>query len=271
MSTKGKIGTSEFLATHPVFSLNEAAQALEPPGGKAGTVERLKYHLERGRLRLVARETYAVVPARVSADRFQPDPFLVAITIRPDGVFSHHSALELLGAAHSVWRQCTLYTERRRSPWSLDGVSVRFLEHPKAMRSKHDRELGTRKVERQGRLLCVTGSERTLVEGFRRPDLVGGLEELVLSAGGFPTLDLDLLEEVLDRYQAKSLWAALGWFLERHAQAFHVPEKYLSRLERHRPCSAQYLLRDHRGGVLASRWNLILPRELTRTGEPDER
>jgi predicted transcriptional regulator of viral defense system len=271
MSTKRKVGTSEFLTTHPVFSLDEAARALAPPGGKAGTVERLKYHLEQGHLKLLARETYAVVPAKVPADRFQPDPFLVAITIRPDGVFSHHSALELLGAAHSVWRQCTLYAERRRNRLSLDGVTVRFFEHPKPMRSKRGRELGTRKVERRGRLLRVTGPERTLVEGFRRPDLAGGLEELTVCAGGFPTLDLDLLEKVLNRYQAKSLWAASGWFLERHGRTFHVPESYLNRLERRRPCSAQYLLRDQRGGALASRWNLILPHELVQRGEPDER
>ena len=29
--------------------------------------------------------------------------------------------------------------------------------------------------------------------------------------------------------------------------------------------------RDRRGGVLAARWNLILPEALTRLGEPDER
>ncbi len=46
----------------------------------------------------------------------------------------------------------------------------------------------------------ITGPERTLVEGFRRPGLVGGLEELVVPAAGFATLDLEQLEEVLRRY-----------------------------------------------------------------------
>ena len=150
-------------------------------------------------------------------------------------------------------------------------MTVRFLEHPKPLRSKRGRDLGTRKVERRGTLLRATGPERTLVEGFRRPDMVGGLEELVVCASGFATLDLDLLEKVLKRYQTKNLWAATGWFLERHSRTFHVPENYLKRLERRRPRSARYLLRDYRGGELVSRWNLILPRELTGKGEPDER
>ena len=56
-----KTGTRDFFAGHPVFSLGEATTALSPPGGRRGTVERLKHHLEKGRLKLVAREIYAGV------------------------------------------------------------------------------------------------------------------------------------------------------------------------------------------------------------------
>ena len=87
--------TSEFFAANPVFSLDEATLTLAPNGERLGTVERLKYHLRAGRLKLASRGVYAVVPPGVVADRFQPDPLLVASAVRPDGVFSHHSALEL--------------------------------------------------------------------------------------------------------------------------------------------------------------------------------
>lgn len=49
--------------------------------------------------------------------------------------FPHHSALELLGAAYSVWRQCTLYVVGRRRPLLLDGVVVRFLDTPRPMQT----------------------------------------------------------------------------------------------------------------------------------------
>ena len=262
--------TAEFFATYPVFSLDEASTALAPKGGRLGTVERLKYHLRVGTLKLATRGVYAVVPPGAPADRFQPDPVLVASAVRPDCVFSHHSALELLGTAHSVWRQYTIYVEQRRQPLRLNGTTIRFLEHPGPMRSGANKHLGTQRVERQGRLLHTTGPERTLVEGFRRPSLAGGLEELVRSASGFSTLDLDLLVKVLDRYAIANLWAAVGWFLERFQQAFYVPEKMLERLSQHRPRSPHYLERDRRGGALAARWNLILPEALARLGEPDE-
>jgi len=265
------VKTAEFFATHPVFSLDEAATALAPKGGRAGAVERLKYHLETGTLKLVVRGIYAVCPPGIPVDRFQPDPVLVASAVRPEGIFSHHSALELLGVAHSVWHQCTLYVKRRRRPLRLDGTTIRFLDHPGPMRSVDKEQLGILRVERHGRFLRATGPERTLVEGFRRPALAGGLEELVLSASGFSTLDLDLLEKVLQGYGMASLWAAVGWFLERFRQDFHVPERILETLARHRPRSPYYLHRNSRGGVMVQRWNLIIPEALAKLGEPNER
>lgn len=262
--------TTEFFATCSVFSLDEAAQALDPPRGRKGTVERLKYYLEKGRLKLMARGIYAVVPPGVQPQQFQPDPILTAATVRPDAVFSHHSALELLGAAHSMWNKITLYTERRRNPIHLESFSILFLNHPRLNKSNLPDFLGTQKVERRGRLLRTTGPERTLVEGFRRPALAGGLEELVESASGFPTLSLSLLEQVLLRYDIAILWAATGWFLECYRKTFEVNDEYLEKIERRCPRSPQYLERKLRGGWLASRWNLILPNTLKQPAEYDE-
>jgi hypothetical protein len=139
------------------------------------------------------------------------------------------------------------------------------------MQTVAGKQFGTRKIERQGVLLDATGPERTLVEGFSRPSLAGGLEELVRSAAGFTTLDLDLLEEVLRRYDLARLWAATGWFLAMFQKSFHVPDALLSRMEKHRPRSRFYVERGRRGGALVRRWNLILPKTLLSLGEPDER
>lgn len=270
MSANRQVETSGFFAANPVFSLAEATAILGAPRGTSGTVERLRYHLDTGRLKLVERGLYAVVPPNSRAEIFQPDQFLVARAARPDAVFCYHSALELLGVAHSVWKKCTVFTENRRPPLKLKRAEVLFLDHPAAARKPGDAEVGTRKVERLGFLLRVTGPERTLVEGLRRPDLVGGLPELTTSAGGFATLDLALLERVLKRYNERKAWAAAGWFLEQHQKTFHVPDEYLQRLEQHRPRSPLYVPRRQRGGVVSERWNIILPAESVQ-GEPDER
>jgi hypothetical protein len=258
--------TAEFFATHSVFSLAEAAQALVLPGGTAAAVQRLKHHVRKGRLKIVTRGVYAVVPPGVTAERFQPDAVLVAAVARPDGIVAYHAALELLGAAHSVFSETTVFTRSRRDPVAVGTLTIRFLAPPKPLSAPRLLRLGTQQVDRRGRLVRCTGPERTLVEGFRRPGLVGGAEELVVSAAGFPTLGLALLGELLECYNVATLWAAAGWFLERFRDVFHVPEELLTRFELRRPRSPHYLERARRGGVLVGRWNLILPDAVAQAG-----
>lgn len=271
MAENRQVSLKSFLGSHPVFTLDQACEALRRGEGGAarGAVrDRLKHHIKSGRIRSVARGVYAVIPPGASAESFVPDPFLVVLAARADAIFSHHSALELLGAAHSAWSVCTAFTASRRVTLRLHGATVRIFPHPTPLARSGKLELGTRKVERRAQLLRVTGPERTLVEGFRQPNLVGGVPELVASAAGFATLDVDLLATVLECYSLRRLWAAVGWFLEVHAPAFGVASADLTRFERHRPKAPIYLARGARGGALVARWNLVLPPDVGR-GDPD--
>lgn len=268
MAKKRQVQVDAFFAAHPVFTREQIVQAMAPEVGRAAVAARLSYHSRTGRLRSIARRIYAVVPPGQAPDSLRPDPFLVAVAARPDAIFSHHSALELLGAAHSTWSTCTLFSTGERLSLSLEGSKIRIAPHPTVLAEREEVELGTRTVERRGSILRATGPERTLVEGFRRLDLVGGVTELVASAGGFGALDLALLEEVLECYSVRRLWAAVGWFLETHARAFGVTDQDLDRFERHRPKAPIYLARGARGGALVARWNLVLPPDVGR-GDPD--
>lgn len=268
MAKKRQVDLDAFFAARPVFTRDQFVTALGPEVGPAAVTARLAYYSRSGRLRSITRRVFAVVPPGQAPDSLRPDPFLVAVAARPDAIFSHHSALELLGAAHSTWSTCTLFSTGERLSLTLDGSRIRIAPHPTVLAKRDQVELGTRTVERRGSILRTTGPERTLVEGFRQLTLVGGAAELVTSAGGFGALDLTLLEDVLDHYSVRRLWAAVGWFLETHAQAFGVTDQDLARFERHRPRSPLYLDRRGRGGLLVARWNLVLPPDVGR-GDPD--
>lgn len=261
-------GTSRFLATHAVFRLQDLRAAMGEPSPSAVRTW-LRFHGSRGRLQVVERGLYAAVPADADAERFRPDAVLVGRAARPDGVFAGHAALELLGAAHSVGRVLTVFTAKRRRSLVVGEARVEFCAHPTPLARLSKVSLGVREVRYRGAAVRVTGPERTLLDGFRNLRLVSGLEELVESAAGFPSLDLDLLKHVLTAYDERMLWAAAGWFLDRNRRAFGVPQEYLRLLERHRPASPHYLPRRQRGkgGTLASRWNLILPGSVARGGE----
>lgn len=155
---------------------------LAPPGGRAGTIVYLKYYLDSGRLKGIVRGIYAVVPSGVSPDNYYPDPFLVSAATRPDCVFAYHSTLELLGASHSVGNIHTTFVQTPRREIQLGETRIKVHSFPKILHSKNALNIGTRKIERQGKWLTTTDEERTLVEGFRNPQYAGGVEELLQSS-----------------------------------------------------------------------------------------
>lgn len=276
MSTDRQVAefdTDRFLATHSVFSLRELREAMGHPSGSALRTW-LKFHGSRGRVRALERGLYATVRPGDDPENVSPDPYLVGAALRSDGVFAYHSALRLLGAAHSDWNVVTILSRRRRRPLALGNARVEVLPHPAALIRNNATDLGVRDVPYLDTTLRVTGPERTLVDGFRQLRLAGGLEELVTSAAGFASLDLAQLEGVLKAYDLRILYAAVGWFLETYRAHFFVPDDFLVRLEKRRPAAPQYLPRraraDTNGGRLVSRWNLIVPDVVLRGTEPDE-
>lgn len=262
--------SAAFLRQHPVFTLDQLADSLRLRSGRRTARERVRYLAARGRLKLLGRGVYASVPPDASAKGFVPDAFLVAVAMRPDVVFSHHSALQLHGAAHSVSTELAGWTTGRRGWVRIGPATLRFLAPPTALLRHRVATDEVVTARRDGVTLRFTSRERTLVECLRQPHLAGGLEEVAESAAGFPSLDFAALRRVLAAYDQRALWAAAGWFLERHAATFRVPTRLLSEFEVHRPRSPHYLPRGLRGGVLAARWNLVLPRGVTRGREPDE-
>ncbi len=76
--------------------------------------------------------------------------------------------------------------------------------------------------------------------------------------------------ELLNAFNQKQLWAAVGWFLDTYHATFFVSENDLVQIEKHVPKAPLYLARDQRGGVLVRRWNLIVPDAVVDSREPDE-
>ncbi len=248
-----------FFRTHPVFTLSRFREVVGRKATPATTQTLVKYHLSRSRLKLVEKGVYAVLPPGVEPKRFVPDRFLVASALRDDAVLAYHSALELLGCAHSTYRDTFYLTARRRKDLRLNGGRVRAFLHPKRLREKGEEGYGVEIRERLGVKLKVTGPERALVDCLAAPRYAGGLEEVFQSAAGIPTLDLDRLVGYLARLGQKRLYAVLGFFLESQAGRLFVPAEFFDRLARERPSSPIYLERGKRGGRLQVRWNLVVP------------
>ena len=188
----------------------------------------------------------------------------MAGALREDAVLAYHSALELLGFAHSVYRDVYYLSARRRKDLRLPDGRVRALLPPKALRDRHSAHFGVETRERLGVKIKVTGPERTLVDCFAAPRYAGGLEEVMESGRAMAVLDLEVLGAYLDLLGERRLFAILGFFLGQQAERLFVPATFLERLERKRPASNVYLDQHQRGGRLVRRWNLVVPERWVR-------
>jgi predicted transcriptional regulator of viral defense system len=257
------VSTAEFLGTHPVFNLEVARQQL--PGDAR---QRVAHAVEQGRVVRLRRELFAVVPPGQNPETFQPDQYLVMSHEREDAVLAGHSALELLGQAHSVWNKCVGYSNFGRSKFSIKGFGYEVVGHPTPLGSQSN-SLGVLESEHMGMPIRHLGPERSLIDGFHRPRLSGGVTELVLSLDGLRLLNLKLVEELLAIYKQKTLVGAVGWFLSRHQERFFVSDGLLQRLESKVPATPHYLERAAGRSQLVKRWNVFVPLELMRTEEKD--
>jgi predicted transcriptional regulator of viral defense system len=259
---------TEFFARHPVFRFEEFRVAHQSAGGRSpettGSV--LKQHVAAGNLLNVRRGLYARVPDGVTASTFRVDPYLLASRLSEDAVIAYHSALQLLGKAHSQSQQFTYLSRRRAKPFFFQDTEFVPVLVPVSLRKLPDFGGGVREEHRQGLTVRVTGYERTLVDVLDAPDHGGGWEEIWRSLEGIEFVDLDFVVEYAFRLGSALTIARVGFFLEQHKDELLVEDRHLDALRARAPIQPRYFERRHRkGGKLLPRWNLIVPeRVLTR-------
>jgi predicted transcriptional regulator of viral defense system len=257
-----------FLATHPVFTLEEFKRDV----GNAITSSTLHTHLKRykkaGRIGTIKHGLYYVVPAGYREGSSLVDPYLVACKAAVDSIIGFHTAIELLGVGHSQFSRIYYLTQTPRRPFTFRTLTFQSVRVPRELVDRNREDYGTERVERQGHWLTITGKERTLVDCLERPEYCGGWEEFYRCAEKLPYVNFEVLAEYLELRGRKVLFAKTGFFLEQHREEFFVEESLLKRLEKEVPKQPAYLLGRSRKGRLVRRWNLVVPEPvLNRTWE----
>jgi len=120
----------EFFRKHPVFTGKELAKHLSSRGqvGSRAQEALLAYHRRTGRVVMVRRGVYAVIPAGADPESYPVDPFLVAAKLTADAVLSYHTALEFHGRAYSIQEFFTYSASRPPSPVTFRSHVLRIPE-----------------------------------------------------------------------------------------------------------------------------------------------
>ncbi len=248
-----------FFARHPVFTLAELDEFLAGPN-KNTRDSLLTHHRRSGRIIVVRRGLYAVVPPGSPPDSVALDPFLLASKMTPDAVLAYHTALEFHGRAYSTFN--TFYYLSGRKSQALRFRSYEFISvlTPKAIRGTPSADYGAGDYERSGLTVRVADLERTLVDVLDRPDLSGGWEEIWRSLESVEYFKVDEIVEYVLLLGNATTVSKVGFYLEQHRVELNVKDEQLDSLRALRPRQPHYLDRmNRRGGRFLKSWNLVVP------------
>ena len=252
--------TASFLSAHPVFTRAEFAAAFGHPTSAANITSLLRHHLRAGNIKRVSREVYAAVPAHLAADRMVIERFAAASKLRSDGVLGFHSALELHGIAYSEFNEVQLISAGRTELLDLPFGTCRLVTPPKALVAAGKVDYLTITKDRQGVAVRVTAVERTIVDVLHRPELAGGVDEVLLSLDLVRYLDPVKVAGYVELLGNRSLASLSGWWLEPRRAALGVTDDVLARLRALLPRSKHYALGAEPGhAVLVEPWHVLLP------------
>jgi predicted transcriptional regulator of viral defense system len=243
-----------FALERRVFRTREAIEAM----GNGPAIRKGLVHLARkGYVVRIMRGLYGAVPPEFAGTDYEIDRYLVSSRASgPSGALAFHTALELHGVANAVLNEVYCITCGRVHPFSFQGVDYRFVSAREVF--------GTVWSVRQGISVTATDRERTFLDCLRRPELAGGLDELVRSLGTFHTVDTVVIGDYLRRFDEMSLVQRAGVMLTLLKEDLRVPEEFLAGLRTSVGGKVYYLVPGmERGtGRLDKEWNVIVPRNI---------
>jgi predicted transcriptional regulator of viral defense system len=248
------VGTLARAAKGGIISLPAAAKAMGLPRPKA--VVQLRRIVRQGWLQRVRRGLYLVRPLNAAPDQaaIPEDPWVLAREVLSPCYIGGWSAAEHWGLTEQLFRSTLVVTAApaRTTEVRIGGHDFRVFRLPRARLSA-----GVVKVWRGPERLDVSGLERTIVDGLRNPELVGGgrhLVQIMRAYGEHERHDFARLLDVARPVASGAAWKRLGFLAEHvwpnETAVVEVAKSHLSAgYSRLDPGAA-------RRGKLVKRWRL---------------
>jgi predicted transcriptional regulator of viral defense system len=226
--------------------------------GVDATARMVVWRLSRqGKLVRVKNGLYAAIPPEMIDTSFEVDRYLLMDhAMDSKGALAFHSALELHGVAYSSFSTVYYLSKNPSKPFAFQDIFYKTV--------KSSDLFGITEIWRNGLSLQVTDKERTFLDGLRRPELCGGLEEHIKSIEGFTLMSSVKLMDYLGRFGEIGLYNKAGFILDLLKDRVNVDEDLLQVLRSRVTTAPCYLVPGGRknGGKLVKEYNVIVPENL---------
>lgn len=213
---------------------------------------------EKGFLQKIKQGVYAIVPPNmIGNDTYLPDKFLIAAHLKKKYYISHHSALELHGLAESLFNKVYITLLNYSQSFEYKGITYTFVS------TKHF--FGIERIAYKSVNISISDLEKTVLDCIRNIHFTGGLEELVKSISGIPSLNYEKILDYLEQFNEQILYHKTGFLLEC-VKDLSPPKKFLNTLKEHIGKKVYYLDKE-KTSAYNKKWNIMVPKnflELTK-------
>lgn len=261
MSKILQLTPKDFFERHPVFRYEAFKSFMQERGvhREASIRQLLRYYHHKGKLIHIRRLLYAVTPMLTQGGI---DSYLVAASATQDAILGYHTALEIHNLAYTHFNELVYLTETPGYGFDFQHQHYRPICHSKILINTHQTQHDVVIIERQGIKIKVTDLERTVVDVLDRPDLSGGLEEVIRSLDHLVNFNAQKIIDYALLLNKASLAAKVGYFLEQLPKHLAVSEEILNLLLPHIPKNPYYIESSQKGegkGEYIAKWKLIVP------------
>lgn len=164
----------------------------------------------KGWVRRLERGVYLLIPLEAGPERqWSESPLVIAPYLIKPAAVAYWSALHYWDLTEQTPHVTFVQSTHRKRDVEILGLRFRFVP----VTPKHF--FGIAKRNLQGKTVCVTDREKTLIDAAARPDLSGGIQHLAaalkLARGD---IDWELLDHYLKKWGSGSVVKRLGYLVE---------------------------------------------------------
>ena len=209
--------------------------------------------VQKGYIKSVKRNLYAAVSLETSQTIV--NKYQIGSKLTKSAYVSHHSAFEYYGLANQVFNEVYISSSERFNNFEFEGISYKFI------RSKfNDGVLEPKNYSG----VRVTDIERTVLDGIKDFEKIGGLEELLQCLDMATYLDSKKLEQYLDLYNLQVLYQKTGYILEYYKDKLKLKDSFFKFCVTKIGKSVRYLFKgiNSDNSFYNSKWQIVAPKNL---------
>lgn len=219
--------------------------------GDAKKAGNILYELKKkGLIQSVRRNLYVAVS--LETHESAASPFEIASSITDGCCLSHHSAFEFYGLANQVFTDIYVSSPAKFREFTFEGRRYHCV--------RTARSFGLEKYHK----IRVTDLERTILDGLKDFDKIGGLEELLRCLAMVTLVREQVLIDYLGHYDNCFLAQKAGYLLSFFPH-LKLSEPFFEYCRQHKGESSRYLCHDTKNApkTFIKEWNLCVPADIT--------